>query len=310
MVVPLVTAGPHARRHVVRVGRVGPALRRGRPGLRGGPGAAGGHRDRQLASLPRAQPRGGDPRDEPAPARRCPSIPEIDVGSRYRPAGTGTEVAGDFYDIFEGDRRDWFAVVGDVSGKGAEAAAVMALARYTVRTAALGRSKPSQILQILNEALLRSETERYCTATLLRLRPRPDGLLVTVSSAGHPRPLVLRRGGEVEDVDADGTLLGLFPDATLARRRSDPRGGRGDRGLHRRRRRGASAARSSSARTGCVRCSPAPGACPRPRSPIGSCGRWRTSARSRPPTTSRSWPSAASVGPRATVRHGRARSER
>ena len=144
-----------------------------------------------------------------------PTIPEIDVGSRYRPAGTGSEVAGDFYDIFEGDRRDWFAVVGDVSGKGAEAAAVMALARYTIRTAALGRSKPSQILQILNEALLRSETERYCTATLLRLRPRPDGLLVTVSSAGHPRPLVLRRDGEVEDVDADGTLLGLFPDATL-----------------------------------------------------------------------------------------------
>jgi serine phosphatase RsbU (regulator of sigma subunit) len=144
-----------------------------------------------------------------------PSIPGIDVGSRYRPAGTGSEVAGDFYDIFEGDRRDWFAVVGDVSGKGAEAAAVMALARYTVRTAALGRSKPSQILQILNEALLRSETERFCTATLLRLRPRPDGLLVTVSSAGHPRPLILRRGGEVVEVEADGTLLGMFPEATL-----------------------------------------------------------------------------------------------
>ena len=144
-----------------------------------------------------------------------PAIPGVDVGSRYRPAGTGSEVAGDFYDIFEGDRRDWFAVVGDVSGKGAEAAAVMALARYTVRTAALGRSKPSQILQILNEALLRSETERFCTATLLRLRPRPDGLLVTVSSAGHPRPLILRLSGEVEEVDADGTLLGMFPEATL-----------------------------------------------------------------------------------------------
>jgi serine phosphatase RsbU (regulator of sigma subunit) len=144
-----------------------------------------------------------------------PAIPGIDVGSRYRPAGTGNEVAGDFYDIFEGDRRDWFAVVGDVSGKGAEAAAVMALARYTVRTAALGRVKPSQILQVLNEALLRSESDRFCTATVLRLRPRPDGLLVTVSSAGHPRPIVLRRDGEVEDVVADGTLLGMFAEATL-----------------------------------------------------------------------------------------------
>ena len=144
-----------------------------------------------------------------------PTIPGIDVGSRYRPAGAGSVVAGDFYDVFEGDRRDWFAVVGDVSGKGAEAAAVMALARYTVRTAALGRSKPSQILQVLNEALLRAESERFCTATLLRLRPRPDGLLVTVSSAGHPRPLVLRRSGQVEDIDADGTLLGMFPEVTL-----------------------------------------------------------------------------------------------
>jgi sigma-B regulation protein RsbU (phosphoserine phosphatase) len=75
--------------------------------------------------------------------------------------------------------------------------------------------KPSQILQVLNEALLRSESDRFCTATVLRLRPRPDGLLVTVSSAGHPRPIVLRRDGEVEDVVADGTLLGMFAEATL-----------------------------------------------------------------------------------------------
>jgi PAS domain S-box-containing protein len=144
-----------------------------------------------------------------------PEIPGIDAGARYRPAGTGNEVAGDFYDVFQGDRRDWFAVVGDVSGKGAEAAAVMALARYTVRTAALGRSRPSQILQVLNEALLRSATERFCTATLLRMRPGAEGMRLTVSSGGHPRPLVLRGDGRVEDVDADGTLLGMFESPTL-----------------------------------------------------------------------------------------------
>jgi PAS domain S-box-containing protein len=144
-----------------------------------------------------------------------PEIPRIDPGARYRPAGTGSEVAGDFYDIFEGDRRDWFAVVGDVSGKGAEAAAVMALARYTVRTAALGRSRPSEILQILNEALLRSASDRFCTATLLRIRPRAESVYVTVSSGGHPRPLILRADGRIEDVAADGTLLGMFESATL-----------------------------------------------------------------------------------------------
>ncbi|MEP6476669.1 MAG: SpoIIE family protein phosphatase [Actinomycetota bacterium] len=144
-----------------------------------------------------------------------PAIPGIESGARYRPAGTGSEVAGDFYDVFEGDRDDWFAVVGDVSGKGAEAAAVMALARYTVRTAALGRSRPSEILQILNEALLRSASDRFCTATLLRLQPGPESLRLTVSSGGHPRPLILRGDGTVEDVDADGTLLGMFESPTL-----------------------------------------------------------------------------------------------
>jgi PAS domain S-box-containing protein len=144
-----------------------------------------------------------------------PKIPGLEVGARYRPGGTGGEVAGDFYDVFPGDRGDWFAVVGDVSGKGAEAAAVMALARYTVRTAALGRSRPSQILRVLNEAMLRSETDRFCTATLLRLRPATGVVRVTASSAGHPRPLVVRCDGKVEDVDADGTLLGVFDDPTL-----------------------------------------------------------------------------------------------
>lgn len=124
-------------------------------------------------------------------------------------------MAGDFYDVFEGDRHDWFAVVGDVSGKGAEAAAVMALARYTVRTAALGRSRPSEILRILNEALLRSASDRFCTATLLRIRPGTGGVRLTVSSGGHPRPLILRGDGRVEDVDADGTLLGMFEAPTL-----------------------------------------------------------------------------------------------
>ncbi len=146
---------------------------------------------------------------------RLPEIPGLDLGSQYRPAGTGNEVAGDFYDVFAGDRRDWFAVVGDVSGKGAEAAAVMALARYTVRTAALGRSRPSEILQILNEALLRSESERFCTATLLRIQPGSETVRLTVSSGGHPRPLILRSDGRIEDVDADGTLLGMFETPTL-----------------------------------------------------------------------------------------------
>ncbi|HYD10692.1 MAG TPA: PAS domain-containing protein, partial [Acidimicrobiales bacterium] len=78
----------------------------------------------------------------PAP----PVIPGLEVGAEYRPAGLGHEVGGDFYDVFEVGRGDWGVVLGDVCGKGAAAAAVTALARYTVRAAAMRTRRPRSIL--------------------------------------------------------------------------------------------------------------------------------------------------------------------
>jgi PAS domain S-box-containing protein len=148
---------------------------------------------------------------------RPPKLPEIlgiEIASRYRPGGIHGEVAGDFYDVFPLREGSWLAVVGDVCGKGVEAAAVMALARYTIRTAALGRVRPSGILATLNEALLRSEMDRFCTACAVRIDQGKEAINLTIASAGHPRPIVVTAKG-ARFVDVAGTLLGVFPDPEL-----------------------------------------------------------------------------------------------
>ena len=146
-----------------------------------------------------------------------PAIPGLSLAATYRPAGEGLEVGGDFYDVFPTGRRAWGFVMGDVCGKGAEAASLTALARYSVRTAALAARKPSRILGTLNEAVLREEgDERYCTVTFVRLRTLSDGAEVTVASGGHPLPMVLRADGGAVEVGRWGTAIGLFPDTSLS----------------------------------------------------------------------------------------------
>ena len=145
---------------------------------------------------------------------RLPEIPGVEVAARYRPGGLRGEVAGDFYDVFPLREGSWLAVVGDVCGKGVEAAAVMALARYTIRTAALGRVRPSGILATLNEALLRSEMDRFCTACAVRIDRGVGTINLTIASAGHPQP-VLVTGDGPRFIDTAGTLLGVFPDPEL-----------------------------------------------------------------------------------------------
>ncbi len=143
-----------------------------------------------------------------------PHLPEIlglEVAARYRPAEDGVEVVGDFYDLFDVGENAWGVVIGDVCGKGAEAAALTALARYTVRAAAIREHSPSRVLSLLSEAVLHEEwNERFCTAVYARVVPLPDRVLVELACGGHPLPLLLRRGGSVERVGHPGTLLGLF----------------------------------------------------------------------------------------------------
>jgi PAS domain S-box-containing protein len=138
-----------------------------------------------------------------------PEIPGIELAAEYRPGGALLEVAGDFYDVFELRPGSWFAVVGDVCGKGVDAAAVMALARYTIRTAALRQVRPSGILLTLNEALLRSGFDRFVTVSALRIDEGEQFSRVTLSSGGHPEPLLVS-GGSASLIEVPGTLLGVL----------------------------------------------------------------------------------------------------
>jgi sigma-B regulation protein RsbU (phosphoserine phosphatase) len=99
-----------------------------------------------------------------------PEVPGLDVSAVYRPAGDGEEVGGDFYDIFQIAADEWVVAIGDVCGKGADAAVVTALVRYTIRAAAVRLSSPAAALAVVNEVMLRHSTERFCTAAMLRLR--------------------------------------------------------------------------------------------------------------------------------------------
>jgi PAS domain S-box-containing protein len=147
-----------------------------------------------------------------------PSLPGLDLAARFRAAGEGLEVGGDFYDLFETGDSSWAVAIGDVCGKGSEAAAITALARYTVRAAAMRQDEPSQILGLLNEALLRQRTDkRFCTVLYGRLEANGAGHRFEFASGGHPLPLVLRggSGSGSGEVGAPGTLLGIVPDPDL-----------------------------------------------------------------------------------------------
>lgn len=148
----------------------------------------------------------------PAP----PSILHLDVAAAYRPAGTGDEIGGDFYDVFQLGPDDWAVAVGDVRGKGVEAAAVTVLARHTLRAASASHRRPSRVLQRLNEVLRGDDTDRFCTVALVRLRRQGSSWTATISCGGHPLPLLGRAGGEVGEVGRAGTLLGVFDEVSVS----------------------------------------------------------------------------------------------
>ena len=150
-----------------------------------------------------------------------PRIPALDLAAVYRPAGDGSEIGGDFYDVFEVSANDWCVVVGDVCGKGVEAAVVTSLARHTVRAVSVHRDEPSHALVALNEVLLHHETDRFCTMVVIRLRGGSGVWTVTVSSGGHPLPLLKRPGEALATLGRPGSLVGVlespsFADTTVA----------------------------------------------------------------------------------------------
>ena len=168
---------------------------------------------------------------------RLPEVPGVEVGLSYLPAGE-VDVGGDFYDVFDATKVDgeeedpsepsssWGVAIGDVCGKGAEAAAMLALARHTIRAVAIRESHPSAVLAGLNEAMLRQRRERddhkFCTIAYARLetgdegREAERGVRITVSCGGHAAPVLLKADGSVRTIWCSGRALGVFDDANLA----------------------------------------------------------------------------------------------
>jgi len=147
--------------------------------------------------------------------RSLPAVPGLELAARYLAAGDANDVGGDFYDVFANGDGTWTAVIGDVSGKGPEAAALTSLMRHTLRASALREPSPAASLALLNQVLLADgDAARFCTALALRLRPDDEARVVRVTAAtgGHLPPVHLRPDGRLDRVPVRGTLLGALPE--------------------------------------------------------------------------------------------------
>jgi len=146
---------------------------------------------------------------------RLQEVPGIDLSAAYVPASEGLEVSGDFYDVFPA-QDGWALTVGDVCGKGLEAAAMTAATRHAIRVLAHCNPDPADVLAKVNEVILAGDYEdRFVTAKLAYLRWDGRRLRVVLASAGHPGPAVVRPDGRVEVLSGGGLPLGLFSDADL-----------------------------------------------------------------------------------------------
>jgi serine phosphatase RsbU (regulator of sigma subunit) len=139
-------------------------------------------------------------------------VPEgVSVAARYWPAGAANLIGGDFYDLFAVDDQRWGLAIGDVCGKGIEAAALTGLARHTLRAAARHSTSPTDVLLAVHQALRDHRPATFCTACFAFIsQPDPDSLRVELSLGGHPQPLLRHADGRVEAVGTLGMLLGMI----------------------------------------------------------------------------------------------------
>jgi serine phosphatase RsbU (regulator of sigma subunit)/PAS domain-containing protein len=150
--------------------------------------------------------------------RRMPEIPGLQLAATYLAAAEKPEAGGDFYDVYQ-TPDGWGLAVGDVCGKGEEAAAVTAAARHAIRVLARRCADPAQVLSGTNEIVLADELALdggFVTASLAHLSWREGKLRAVVASAGHPAAVLLRADGGVRMLDGGGLPLGLFPDPETA----------------------------------------------------------------------------------------------
>jgi len=148
-----------------------------------------------------------------------PTVDGLDIAAPYVAGGSSVEVLGDFYDVVPSPA-GWSVFVGDVCGKGAQAARTTALARYTLRASALRHSSPAVVLTELHKALLRwfedTQTNGFVTIGYANLRRQDDGFRVRLCTAGHPPAYLRRADGTLTTLGRTGTLLGATAHIALA----------------------------------------------------------------------------------------------
>jgi sigma-B regulation protein RsbU (phosphoserine phosphatase) len=145
-----------------------------------------------------------------------PVVPGLELAAAYHPAGLGAEVGGDFYDVFRVGDNEWVVILGDVCGKGYEAAIVTALVRHTVRALSMGERSPAGVLRGLDEVLRHHDTDRFCTAVVLHLSHEDGGWRLSAALGGHPAPFLVRRDGTVHPFGGRGPLLGVLNEARFS----------------------------------------------------------------------------------------------
>jgi hypothetical protein len=146
-----------------------------------------------------------------------PQVPGLAASVRFNAAGEGVELGGDFYDLYRARDGGWAALIGDIQGKGPEAAAVTALARHTLRAAAAYEHRPSGVLTLLHRELREQVADgRFCTVAYAYMQVVPGHVRLELACGGHPLPLIVHPDGSVEEVGRLGTLLGSDADPLLA----------------------------------------------------------------------------------------------
>ncbi|MFF7974363.1 SpoIIE family protein phosphatase [Streptomyces sp. NPDC007905] len=149
------------------------------------------------------------------------NVPGLDVSAYYHIASID-EVGGDFYDLFPLAAGTWGLFLGDVCGKGAAAAAVTSLTRYTLRAAAVYDPDPAAVLGNLNTVLnheYNGTDPRFCTVIFGLLTPdlARGGFHITLASGGHPPALLMRADGTADYLPTPGgQLIGVLPDPDIA----------------------------------------------------------------------------------------------
>ncbi len=142
-----------------------------------------------------------------------PAVPGVEIAATHLDATAIPGPGGDFYHVYR-TPGGWGVAIGDVCGKGKGAASVTAAARHAIRVAGHWCPDPAEVLRMVNEIMLAEEFGgRFVTADAAHLRWQDGTLRVTLGSAGHPLPVLVRPDGRVQTMNGGGLPLGIFPDS-------------------------------------------------------------------------------------------------